>query len=139
MIRRPPRSTLFPYTTLFRSVGGQEVGGDGDAHQATFRWVAPLQGPSASLRAVGGSGVLLLDRLVDGLDLDGVEAVDLLGLARGRADVAGRRAHEAAGVLLLEDVRAPAGGAGTGENRGGHVAGDLGARGGDRRPEKIGR
>src|SRR2546422_5608259 len=25
MIRRPPRSTLFPYTTLFRSVGG----GDG--------------------------------------------------------------------------------------------------------------
>src|SRR2546430_11459745 len=23
MIRRPPRSTLFPYTTLFRSVGGQ--------------------------------------------------------------------------------------------------------------------
>src|SRR2546430_6417303 len=28
MIRRPPRSTLFPYTTLFRSqlVGGQPVG-----------------------------------------------------------------------------------------------------------------
>src|SRR2546427_4369251 len=26
MIRRPPRSTLFPYTTLFRSVGGREVG-----------------------------------------------------------------------------------------------------------------
>src|SRR5947209_13923074 len=23
MIRRPPRSTLFPYTTLFRSIGGQ--------------------------------------------------------------------------------------------------------------------
>src|SRR3712207_6990391 len=23
MIRRPPRSTLFPYTTLFRSVAGQ--------------------------------------------------------------------------------------------------------------------
>src|SRR3712207_6997754 len=28
MIRRPPRSTLFPYTTLFRSVS--EVGGDHD-------------------------------------------------------------------------------------------------------------
>jgi len=28
MIRRPPRSTLFPYTTLFRStiVGGRDVG-----------------------------------------------------------------------------------------------------------------
>ena len=24
MIRRPPRSTLFPYTTLFRSSGGQK-------------------------------------------------------------------------------------------------------------------
>src|SRR5260370_28370419 len=28
MIRRPPRSTLFPYTTLFRSVrGGRQPGG----------------------------------------------------------------------------------------------------------------
>src|SRR5256885_5543932 len=26
MIRRPPRSTLFPYTTLFRSHAGQERG-----------------------------------------------------------------------------------------------------------------
>src|SRR2546426_2583265 len=35
MIRRPPRSTLFPYTTLFRSVepraqGGRRPGGAGD-------------------------------------------------------------------------------------------------------------
>src|SRR3712207_6951865 len=30
MIRRPPRSTLFPYTTLFRSAGGDgEQVGDG--------------------------------------------------------------------------------------------------------------
>src|SRR2546425_4734489 len=29
MIRRPPRSTLFPYTTLFRSPGaGRRAGGD---------------------------------------------------------------------------------------------------------------
>src|SRR3712207_8195286 len=26
MIRRPPRSTLFPYTTLFRSAIGEETG-----------------------------------------------------------------------------------------------------------------
>src|SRR5438034_8123896 len=33
MIRRPPRSTLFPYTTLFRSEGGAiDVGADGEAH-----------------------------------------------------------------------------------------------------------
>src|SRR2546430_12147878 len=25
MIRRPPRSTLFPYTTLFRSIAGMEL------------------------------------------------------------------------------------------------------------------
>src|SRR3712207_9043980 len=32
MIRRPPRSTLFPYTTLFRSEHGQAggVGGQGE-------------------------------------------------------------------------------------------------------------
>src|SRR2546430_5038247 len=29
MIRRPPRSTLFPYTTLFRSDGGRERAADG--------------------------------------------------------------------------------------------------------------
>src|SRR2546425_4994380 len=29
MIRRPPRSTLFPYTTLFRSPGGRETGATG--------------------------------------------------------------------------------------------------------------
>src|SRR5438132_9705870 len=33
MIRRPPRSTLFPYTTLFRSVVGR-VRADHPPHQA---------------------------------------------------------------------------------------------------------
>src|SRR3989442_9656762 len=28
MIRRPPRSTLFPYTTLFRSQQGHSLGGN---------------------------------------------------------------------------------------------------------------
>src|SRR2546429_8062175 len=42
MIRRPPRSTLFPYTTLFRSLASV-VGfaatrrGDGDQHQRSKR------------------------------------------------------------------------------------------------------
>src|SRR5258707_7398576 len=31
MIRRPPRSTLFPYTTLFRSPVADEHGADGRA------------------------------------------------------------------------------------------------------------
>src|SRR4051812_49953813 len=33
MIRRPPRSTLFPYTTLFRS-GEEQVGAEGDRRAA---------------------------------------------------------------------------------------------------------
>src|SRR4051794_41440994 len=37
MIRRPPRSTLFPYTTLFRSPAGgfPRRRGDGDAGRAS--------------------------------------------------------------------------------------------------------
>src|SRR3712207_7551946 len=34
MIRRPPRSTLFPYTTLFRSVGDNHLAGDRGVRQA---------------------------------------------------------------------------------------------------------
>src|SRR3712207_6909235 len=33
MIRRPPRSTLFPYTTLFRSPGGLDRVGDAGARR----------------------------------------------------------------------------------------------------------
>src|SRR3712207_8953985 len=35
MIRRPPRSTLFPYTTLFRSLRLQVVTDAGVLHQTT--------------------------------------------------------------------------------------------------------
>src|SRR2546421_3666892 len=35
MIRRPPRSTLFPYTTLFRSVFGGRRPGRRDRHRGT--------------------------------------------------------------------------------------------------------
>src|SRR5438874_12560131 len=39
MIRRPPRSTLFPYTTLFRSMGGKVLRKDfaGDALKSDGR------------------------------------------------------------------------------------------------------
>src|SRR3989442_5006693 len=48
MIRRPPRSTLFPYTTLFRSLeaGGRPIALGGD-HSVTYpivravRWFHP--------------------------------------------------------------------------------------------------
>src|SRR5260370_30842354 len=44
MIRRPPRSTLFPYTTLFRSTYQEE--------QAVLLWTVPVQSARAILHAV---------------------------------------------------------------------------------------
>src|SRR2546429_1880305 len=47
MIRRPPRSTLFPYTTLFRSlVGAQRPGGRAE-RGAFLRHLSSLQGCKA--------------------------------------------------------------------------------------------
>src|SRR2546427_13116983 len=47
MIRRPPRSTLFPYTTLFRSDGEGSSNAD---HQAGSQ--PPLQGPGSALTRI---------------------------------------------------------------------------------------
>src|SRR2546422_8064398 len=40
MIRRPPRSTLFPYTTLFRSYGvvWRGLGGETGQERDLYRW-----------------------------------------------------------------------------------------------------
>src|SRR2546427_1331911 len=38
MIRRPPRSTLFPYTTLFRSPLWRHVEGKSEATQSRWQW-----------------------------------------------------------------------------------------------------
>src|SRR2546427_8175647 len=39
MIRRPPRSTLFPYTTLFRSLLGFKCAGRNQVFLRNSRWV----------------------------------------------------------------------------------------------------
>src|SRR3712207_7519124 len=62
MIRRPPRSTLFPYTTLFRSGLGEAVGGEEDGQPT----VGDLGRQGHVLRADGGE----VDR---DLVADGVE------------------------------------------------------------------
>src|SRR2546422_2061045 len=54
MIRRPPRSTLFPYTTLFRSVPGghRDLGAVRDAAGAAPRREPfPRDGPPSSARS----------------------------------------------------------------------------------------
>src|SRR2546427_6440036 len=41
MIRRPPRSTLFPYTTLFRSLGRHLGGAGAPQHRLGGKVLAP--------------------------------------------------------------------------------------------------
>src|SRR3712207_6980946 len=57
MIRRPPRSTLFPYTTLFRSPslpGGSAGGGAGSA---TIRRAGADSVGAGGTEVIGGTGV----------------------------------------------------------------------------------
>src|SRR2546430_11339695 len=94
MIRRPPRSTLFPYTTLFRSVGDNDVGpcplldarektiinnesGDGDAAKALVdRPDRPgTQEEEPPLIGQGGGRVDLVRRLSDEGDEPRVELI----------------------------------------------------------------
>src|SRR2546430_6835250 len=52
MIRRPPRSTLFPYTTLFRSREGLSGRALAEAKQQTRgQLVLTLEGPTARMRS----------------------------------------------------------------------------------------
>src|SRR2546422_2755506 len=50
MIRRPPRSTLFPYTTLFRSVLGGRAGGRHVVAQPACALGGAAASPGASAR-----------------------------------------------------------------------------------------
>src|SRR2546422_6708353 len=54
MIRRPPRSTLFPYTTLFRSklalcacIEAPRIVGDTAAQDGTRKWLLKVDGSNA--------------------------------------------------------------------------------------------
>src|SRR2546429_6795029 len=49
MIRRPPRSTLFPYTTLFRSLAATA----GSTRSFSACWIARRPIASAALRTAG--------------------------------------------------------------------------------------
>src|SRR3712207_9178128 len=51
MIRRPPRSTLFPYTTLFRSEQAAQVDG-ATTWQAFRKVIVPLAAPGVFTTAI---------------------------------------------------------------------------------------
>src|SRR5207245_6152021 len=55
MIRRPPRSTLFPYTTLFRSGGLQDRAVEVPALEARLRWPGGQDRKSTRLNSSHGS------------------------------------------------------------------------------------
>src|SRR3712207_8788959 len=79
MIRRPPRSTLFPYTTLFRSPLRPDVG---RPHGARVGPMAPARGAGA---AAGQGGELVVR--------GGRRAAGGAG-ARGRGEVRPARSEE---------------------------------------------
>src|SRR3712207_7022480 len=72
MIRRPPRSTLFPYTTLFRSDGGDDVA---PAHAASV----------PALRGVDREG------LREPAEARGARGARRAGRRAAEADTGGRR------------------------------------------------
>src|SRR3989441_417626 len=100
MIRRPPRSTLFPYTTLFRSavvagLVGEGVGGGLAAVVAVAEGAVGVEGHASVGRVAelgGREGVVLGVRVV-GEDAGGraVEDCDRAALGHGGAVVVGDR------------------------------------------------
>src|SRR2546430_5732582 len=62
MIRRPPRSTLFPYTTLFRSYAGTDTRPLPDRPDGT---------PPSKVFAFSPTGALLRDYTIQGENLGG--------------------------------------------------------------------
>src|SRR2546427_4816909 len=72
MIRRPPRSTLFPYTTLFRSLTSHltVIGAEDTATVKLTGWFAPKNAALISLRGPayvislpeGGKKITVKDR-----------------------------------------------------------------------------
>src|ERR1035441_7357864 len=51
MIRRPPRSTLFPYTTLFRSLKREYIVRDGKSLQATDKGIRLIEVVHAEVKS----------------------------------------------------------------------------------------
>src|SRR3712207_8733677 len=84
MIRRPPRSTLFPYTTLFRSRGGVALG----LERVGVQPLATLQARQPALGVVGARVVVAVatGALVPGLDVGTEEPGEGDGAAAGRSE-----------------------------------------------------
>src|SRR2546426_5039914 len=95
MIRRPPRSTLFPYTTLFRSDVQLAAPGEGIITTYPGGHYAAAWGTSFSTAFVSGGAALLLqmntrtnqEAAADALEGNAKQLPDRLGLGEGRIDL----------------------------------------------------
>src|SRR2546430_1805823 len=127
MIRRPPRSTLFPYTTLFRSAGGKGLATSGADTVIVWPFaskhgpmgkepamLAPLKArvsvvachPKQDILAAGYSdGTILMVRLADGAEIlvrrNGTVPVAALGWNAKGTQLAFAAADGDAGLLEL--------------------------------------
>src|SRR3989454_11735214 len=77
MIRRPPRSTLFPYTTLFRSLQAQMASGMLTSEQLTSEYIARIialdqNGPGVNAVIELNPDALVMARNADALRKRGV-------------------------------------------------------------------
>src|SRR2546430_10519164 len=75
MIRRPPRSTLFPYTTLFRSVTGERLQEDMDGADVGIA-IDPQRPAEAAARHHGPEVRLDEIRLVVAREIDRYAHID---------------------------------------------------------------
>src|SRR5256884_8928295 len=96
MIRRPPRSTLFPYTTLFRSPAGRSESGGGRQNMMgrdagiRMSFSEELQPAKIKVIGVGGGGCNAVNRMIRA-KLEGVEFIaantDLQALKLSQAPI----------------------------------------------------
>src|ERR1035441_7495323 len=117
MIRRPPRSTLFPYTTLFRSRAGRRIQ-HGELHLTFGAWQDRLVGSYEVVRPyrlaahrLSGKEQLAFGivrasvNLAEGFDLRSGEAVG--GVCIGALRCIARRVEFAAARIVDEAVLQP--------------------------------
>src|SRR2546422_10283418 len=106
MIRRPPRSTLFPYTTLFRSTGVVETIARWDkdrVSEVTLRWTPSFVALPGRVVEVEGAGEVPVDIAVGVGNVFAIVEARHLGLSV-RRELAKRIAQR--GTAVREAVNA---------------------------------